>query len=372
MAVNKKVFIAAIVLMLSVIFPLCVNAQTSAGMVVKKEGGLIIINKGLSDGLKEGQELYIKRINMPIAKIKIAKIEDYYCGATEVSVEKDQEIKIGDQATLEQPPKIAAQTVQNKTAEEFPKQSSSSAKAAPDAKSLQKAAEEKEKAEQAKKDEISKDYVSTLGKFTKEVTFSTRTGTTILPSPSNIASGLGLYSVLRHTTGYTYRDPFLLLSLIKGTVKDHQAPQRSTHMDAKVTIGLIYYSNELINSQAKFFASKDNTEDDPVQVKAIADGIKNQLGTDLYTVFQAKIENRSETAMQFAPFKWKMSIITDDGQQIKAIKYDDSLDKTIGPGQSAQGYMYFPQTDAMGNKLTDLKLKVKLESILNKKTEIKW
>ena len=342
----------------------------SSGMVVKMESGLIIVNKGLKDGLTEGQELYVKRINKPVAKVKIEKIMDYYCGTSVVSTEKDEEIKIGDQISIEPIKSIGT----NIASGELP------VAAMPEKPTVSKpikqpktpTTEEIAKSEEKKKEEISKDYVNTLGKFTREITFSNRSGTTIIPSPSNILSGVGLFSILKSTPGYGYRDPFLILSLARNTIKDHQSAQRSMHMDSKVGISVIYYGNELINSQAKFFASRDGCQEDLVQVQAIADGIRNQVGTDLYTVFQVKIENRCETAFQLAPFKWKMSIITDDNQQIKAIKYDDALDKTLGPGQIAQGYMYFPKTDNAGNDLSGRKMKIRLESILNKKAELKW
>ena len=357
-----------------------VFAQNS-GMIVKVENGLIIVNKGLKDGLSEGQELYVKRINKSVAKVKIEKIADYYCGTKVLSLESGDEIKIGDQISLEplkNPSTSSSSSALTSSQNISSKQEKTSAKVAktPTASELAKAEakqrENQAKAEEKQKEEISKDYVNTLGKFTKEVTFSNRSGTTIIPSPTNILSGMGLVSILRSTPGYGYRDPFLLLSMAKNTIKDHQAPQRSMHMDTKVNIGVIYYSNELINSQAKFFASKEGTGQDPAQTQAIADGIRSQIGTDLYTVFQVKIENRSETALQLAPFKWKISIITDDNQQIKSVKYDEALDKTIGPGQIAQGYVYFPKTDNAGNQLSNHKMKIKLESILNKKTELKW
>lgn len=354
----------------------------NSGMIVKIENGLIIVNKGLKDGLVEGQELYIKRINKPVAKVKVEKIADYYCGTKVISVESGDEIKIGDQISVE-PVKNASYSAvsePSKTPSSNAAKSASAESIAKDeekrnrdlAKAEEKRSKELAKAEEDRKEEISKDYINTLGKFTKEVNFSNRSGTTILPSPTNILSGLGLISILSSTPGYSYRDPFLLLSLARNTIKDHQTPQRSMHMDAKVNVGVVFYSDELIDSQAKFFASKDGTEQDPMQVRAISDGIRSQIGTDLYTVFQVKIENRSETALQLAPFKWKMSIITDDNQQLKAVKYDETLDKTIGPGQIAQGYMYFPKTDNAGNPLANRKIKVKLESILNKKTELKW
>lgn len=366
-----KILLPILLLCLILLSSASVLAQNN-GMVVKFENGLYIINKGRADGLTEGREIWLKRLNKPIAVLKVAKVADYYCGAEVVRLFSEEQVQIGDQLSLTPPTSTVAANSKSSVKEETKPEPKPRPTKPIKVKTPDQLAKEAAKEREKRQEQISKDYLSTLDRFSKSITFSNSKGTRMLPGLGNITNAYALVTALTAGTGGGMHNPFTILSFAKGAISDHQATRRAARLGGSVKLDIIYYSDELIRSQAKFFASKDGTEEDPNQVNAIADGIRNQISADLYTVFQVKLENTSQTALQIAPFKWKMSLLTENNEQIKALKYDDALDKTLGPGQTAQGFIYFPKTDAAGNKLDYRHTKVKLESILNKKAELKW
>lgn len=340
-------------------------SYAAQAMVVTNNAGVVTINKGSRDGLRAGQELYVVRSGKKIGTIRITKAEEYYCEATAVSSEMGTVIAPGDMASADSP---AAQSPET-AAKDTGRSGGDVSRESIEVYQLTDEKEQKKKEEEKKKqqEETEKSYLSTLGTYTKISTFSKGGKGRVNVS---IGDALMAISALGHTTSIPYRDNWMLFNIGSRTLHNYTTSKAAAGPTSKVTIGVIYYGEELIRQQAKFFASKENVED-PEQVKAIEDGIRQQLGSDTYTVFQVKLSNTGKTVVQLSPFKWKMYLITNNGQKIRSSRYDEALDRGIGPGQEVQGYMYFPKTDDIGQPITG-PMKISLENIIEGKAQLSW
>lgn len=387
-------------------------------MIVKVENGQIVVNQGFYESIGNNQIFTVKRGNNTIGKIRVKELYEHYCICEPLDNITITSISQGDSAIPEAKNTKNNNTLSNtnnnsikntinesiskeekKLSErELAKQKREEEKALREAKKLEekqkKEAEEAEKnrlAEiEAKKQAIQDEYIEKLADCTRTVSFNKKTGQKHLGIPSKILYGLTLYNFAdnyitmskniskyggRHMLGrrLTYL-PDTMGTAIKRWQNDDQRSYKLTQKYYGTEIEIIFFTPELIRAQSRMLALGDDAYNDEQQVNAIADGMIQQNEIDQYAVFQVTITNDQNSAdsLQLAPFKWKMVIITDTNEEVKAIKYDEALDKTLGPGQTVTGNIYFPLTDSMGNKLGMGNTRVRFQSILDKKLDIKW
>lgn len=380
-------------------------------MVVKTENGQIVVNQGFYENIGNNQIFTVKHGNKVIGKIKVKELYEHYCICEPIDNISVNEISKGDSAipeaksttnnnafsntnnnTIKNTVNNSISNEEKKLSErELAKQKREEEKALREAKKLEE--KQKKEAEQAEKDRLAKieeekqeiqdAYVEKLAGCTRTVSFHKRTGTKMLPNPIKILNAISLYRYLdytRYAGSHNLRGsrligvPFAISSMIKGMGENKTLANKNTSKDYRTEIEIIFLTPDLMKSQALLISAGDDTYKDQQQVNSVAEGLIQQNELDQYAVFQVTITNNdnSADALQLAPFKWKMVLITDTHEEVKAIKYDEALDKTLGPGQTVTGNIYFPLTDSMGNKLSTRNVKVRLQSILDKKIDINW
>ncbi len=415
----KKIYLAmlSILLILVTINTTYADDTFTNPMIVKVENGQIVVNQGFYENIGNNQIFTVKHGNDTIGKIRVKELYEHYCicepldNITITSISKGDsaipESKSTKNNTLNSTNNDSIKnTVNNSISKEekklsereLAKQKREEEKTLREAKKLEekqkKEAEEAEKNRLAeieeKKQAIQDEYIEKLADCTRTVSFSKKTGHKHLGIPSKILYGLTLYNFVdnyitmskniskyggRHMLGrrLTYL-PETMGTAIKRWQNDDQRSYKLTQQYYGTEIEIVFFTPELIRSQARMLALGDDAYDDEQQINAIADGMIQQNEIDQYAVFQVTITNDQTSAdsLQLAPFKWKMVIITDTNEEVKAIKYDEALDKTLGPGQTVTGNIYFPLTDSMGNKLGMNNTRVRFQSILDKKLDIKW
>lgn len=408
---NMTVFCAALCFFLYCV-SIQVGAQTQNAfdnpIVVNVENGKIFVNKGFYENIGNDQTFTVTRGNKTIAKLKVIELYEHYC-ICEISETNGQgAVEKGDIARIDakEDKKDISRRQLSKTTLTADKeeQKKINRKEAEQSIAIQKKEEQlireaKKREEQLKKEaeaaekkrlqereerkqQIQDEYIEELADCTRVVSFNKRSGPTLFPNPIKLLQGYSLYRYLEYTFdagsynwagGRWISVPNMIYGMATNLTHDNHRANKAAKKDANIDIEILFYTPELIRSQARMFAAKDDQQDNYEQVQAIANGLRQQLELDAYAVFQVTISNKnSDVPIQLAPFKWKMSLITSSNEQIKAVKYDEALDKTLGPNQTTYGNVYFPLTDSQGVQLGIQNVKVKLESILDKKIEISW
>ncbi|MDQ7824831.1 MAG: hypothetical protein RDV48_18680 [Candidatus Eremiobacteraeota bacterium] len=321
------------------------GAQALTAMVIRIEGTRIILNKGSNDSLAPGQEFYVHRIGNPVGKIKTVLVDSFSSEASVVTLERDQTVRVGDVVTTEPfsvpytPPPPAL------------KNNDTWKSGAPSTGGGESQA-----------------YLDRLQSQIKVVSFKSG-------PKGQMRVGIGEVSLAVNALGYlsyaSYADPWMLVTVGSGLLNQYNTSKK-LGTESVVTVAVTYYDEALIASQARFFASKEGITDEG-QIAEIKNGLVQQMGTDTSAVFHVKIMNKGKTVLQLAPFKWHMYLVNSAGQKVTASRYEDSLDKGVGPNSETQGYVYFPRTDETGSQnFSGGSVKIKLESILGGHKELAW
>jgi hypothetical protein len=312
-----------------------------SGMVIRVAGNRCVINKGSRDQVIPDQELYVHRIGKPVAKIKVALVDSYSSEATITTLEPDETVKIGDVVTTE--PFSIAYTPPPPPSKEQTSQGSPS-KDNPGA------------------------YMDKLKEMTKIATFKSG-------PRGQVRVGIGEVSLLMNAAGfggYCYSDPWMIVT-VGSALLNQYTTSKMIGPHSTASIAVTYYSDSLIDAQARYFASKEGITDES-QVQEVKRGVIQMLGADTNEVFHVKISNQGATVLQLAPFKWHIYLMDAKGQKVTASRYEDALDRGISPQSEAQGYVYFPKLDDSGRPVlfSGGLVRIAIESILGGNADLLW
>lgn len=394
-------------------------------MVVNVDGKKIFINQGFYENVGNESVFTIKHGNKELGKVKVTELYEHYCVCEPEGSLNSSSVKKGDSASVSEKGKReqssassnrqkandqaeAARIKAEKAAQErAAKQAEAErikaekeeakriAESAKREEELRKAAEKAERdriaAREKAKQDIQDGYLEDLADCTRTLSFSDKKGISLIPNVGILSRGYSIYNYINNISyinkhmntmgGNRYNSGLASFFNVKrfmsafGNLKNmNRNPNMGKEKQNSISVEVVYLTPDLLKSQATLFAANDDMYDNPEQVSAIADGLMQQMELGSYAVFQVTVKNdeSSGAAAQLAPFKWKMSLITSNNEQIKAVKYDEALDKTLGAGQSTQGNIYFPLTDSQGVPIGKSNIKVKLESILGKSAVFSW
>lgn len=316
-----------------------VSLSASEGiMVIRIEGEKIILNRGASDNLKPDQELYVHRIGKPVGMIKTVLVDTYSSEAVITRLEPDETIRVGDVASFE--PFSIAYTPPPPTPQPEPGKKPLS---------------------------VPNDYTQQLKDHIRIATFKSGPQGTVkvdLWETGLLLNSLGVGS-------YTpYLDPSMLI-WYGISMADRYRYSRGSGTHYQVTVAICHYDDELIESQARYFASKEGVTDES-QILEIKNGIIQQMDAETCEVFHVKVHNGGEDTLQLSPFKWHMYLIDPMGQKVSASRCDEGLDMGLGPGQEAQGYIYYPRRNEAGAPNASVPVRIRLESILGGYADLSW
>lgn len=317
-----------------------------SGMVTRVDGQNIIINKGSGDNITADQELYVHRMGKPIGKIKIIKVDSYSSTAVITLQNPNEDIKTGDVVSSE-PFSVKYTPPPPETSGSSNSSSSGSGKSSGD---------------------CTASYTEKLKQQIKTASFKSG-------PKGKVSVGLGEVTMIARAAGsgssVAYTDPWMLV-MMGTSLLNQYTTSRKTGQHSGVDVAVTYFDEGLIDAQAHYFASKEGISDES-QIKELKNGIIQQMGLDSYVVFHVKVRNNGNTTLQLAPFKWHMYLMNTQGQKVRASKYDEALDKGMGPKGEEQGYIYFPRTDESGNTVKQGSLvKISLESILGGNADLIW
>jgi hypothetical protein len=308
-------------------------------MVIRIEGDKIVLNRGSNDGIKPDQELYAHRIGKPVGMLKVTLVDTYSSEAVITRLEPEQTVRVGDVVTFE-PFSIAYTPPPPRMPEP-----ESSKKPVP----------------------VNNDYLNKLKDHIKVATFKSG-------PKGTVRVGLGEASLLLNAIGWgsyiPYSDPWMLIT-VGGSLYQGYATQRKTGTHLKTTVAVCYYDDDLIEAQARYFASKEGITDE-AQIMEVKKGIVEQMSADMFLVFHVKIHNGGEDVVQLAPIKWHIYVIDPMGEKVSASRYDEALDKGLGPNQETQGYLFFPKYGETGATNAGTPMRVRLESILGGNADLSW
>jgi hypothetical protein len=338
------IILAAIAVIIAYI-PVC----AISGMVTKVSDSRIVINKGSRDSIAQDQELYVHRIGSPVGKLRVTRVDSLSSEAVVTSLERDEAVKVGDVVSTE--PFSIPYTPPPPAEKSSGKSSKSNASG------------------QSGSNDCSAAYLDRLKTQTRMTTFKKG-------PKGQVKVGIGEVSLLYNALsgvalggGYVYSDPWMGFSVGSALYNQYNA-YRNVGPQNSVVVAVTYYDDGLIDSQARYFASKEGITDES-QIREIKNGVMQQMGTDTNMVFGVKICNQGSQVVQLAPFKWHFYLKDQSGQKVTAVKYDEQLDKGVEPRGETQGYIYFPKLTP-GSSTSGATVRGVLESIMGHNADISW
>ncbi len=344
MSIQKHMLCVVIFVFIVILF-MYIPVYALSGMVTRVTDSKIIINKGSNDSIAQDQELYIHRIGKPVGKLRVTSVSSISSEAVVTSLERDEAVKVGDVVSTE-PFSIPY------TPPPPPEKESKSSKST-----------------SQESNDSSATYLDRLKSQTKMMTFKKG-------PKGQMKVGIGevslLYNALSNVAlggGYVYTDPWMGLSMGSALFNQYNSSKKLGPTDS-VVVAVTYYDDSLIDSQARYFASKEGITDES-QIREIKNGVMQQMGTDTNMVFGIKISNMGAQVVQLAPFKWHFYLKDQSGQKVTAVRYDETLDKGVEPRGETQGYVYFPKITE-GGSTSGGTVRATLESIMGSSAELSW
>lgn len=343
---RRWIFILELFIFIEVL--LCASSWArTLGMVIRVDQDQVTINLGSLKNTRPDQELFINRLGVPVGKIRVVLVDQYSSLAKVIKLEEGQSIRIGDLVCDEalEPPS----TPGPREPEPAAQRSSSSEAGAP------------------ARGDAAKAYAEMLKERIKVATFKSSPRGEIRVNAGDISLILGVLA----SASYGYIDPWMIGYVMMDKFSGYNA-SRSLGTSSALYIGVTYYDESLMESQARYFVQREMLSD-PARIEEIKQSLMQQMDMGNYVVFHVKMTNQGSSMVQLSPFRWHMYLIDSGGGKIKIEKYDDLLDKALNPRSETSGYVYFPRRGGDGRLLTLAKpVKVVLEDVLGGRTELTW
>lgn len=320
------------------------------GMVVRLEDkGNVVINRGVNHNTQPQTTYYVTRMRKPIAKLKVVQVDEYSSLCTVEELMPGQKVQVGDTVSLKPFPKPVEKDDSRYTSQP-----------------LSEIEKDKMKARAEYKKELEERYKDVVGRKTKIVRFKKGAGGVVKVNTFDIYN---LASTFMFSGPYASFNIWHGLSSAYGVYagyKSTQNPKRIRNLQIEMTL----WDTEYLDAFASYNAHKKSVSD-PRAVNRIKENIYRQKGLDKFYVFQVKIINPGPGPVQLAPFPWHCFVKGPDGKKIKAVNYDEILDKALSPKQVVNGYVYFSRYDKTGQPiLKGGEVTVRLEDILGHSSDV--
>lgn len=313
---------------------LAVQAESTMAVVIETQGDRVVINRGVEDGVKVGQTWTLGRSGSVEGKVIIESIRQHSAAGF-----LEGTASVGSVASLsgENAPVVATRNLRTRE--------------------LMK--EKNQASEQALK-ELRRKYKRSLDRHTEGYGFVT-------PTPgsayNNMQTGMEIYNVAAtidlysrydfDPTGAFIGNPWWIGSAVGGFIQRQVATNnyyegQRVRVDAEVT----YWDEDLVDLQTDVVAAENGLSVQETLARKV-EAVK-QKGVDRYAVFEVHLKNVGQLPAPLEPFKYRIFMMSSEGQAISASRVDPVLDTTLQPGSEIRGMVYFPKIVAAGQQ--ELKL----------------
>ncbi len=334
----------------------------SLGMVTScAESGEVVVNRGVEDNVTPGTHWYIYRSGKPQAELEVVLVDSYASTARVVS---GGGVRVGDR-------------ISDKVFTSAPKEQKSPIETGKDEEEVASSIplnqiKDRNPGVRPKEETVE----STAARYDKMLAASTQSHkfsggaaekrkTTIDPlSVANLFSAYGYH-------GSNWANYQTVLPTVINEV-DTNLANRKLYKNSLLKIDVTWWSDELMTAYSDMLAFREGRTDQDQRI-AMRSGLYAQKGMERFLVFNVKMENSGPGVAQVQPFHWHMYLLDDQGNRVKAERYDQILDRTLNPGQKVEGNVYFLKVDAAGRPIAAGKtVRVIFEDVLNEKCEMKF
>lgn len=351
------------------------------GMVVNiSQSGEITVNRGVADNVTPGTRWYIYSNGKPKAELEAVLVDNY---TTQAKVVSGSGVSVGDKATTKAfassapPPAAAAPPAAVSGADPqsgvgaLPDDAETALNSSSSARSIPKNKQDKRfKTKTQEKPETSEttenSYKKLLNSCTKRVSFSggvdNRSKTSINPM-----NAYNMFSTLTTTNIVT---PQIIIPTIIDEYNYNKSSKESVKL-CSLDVEVTWWSEGLVDAYSDMMAFREGRTD-MEQRMAMRGGLYAQKGVDKFVVFHVKMKNTGKSNVQVEPFNWHAYLVDDQGNRVKAERYDQVLDRVLAPEQETEGNVYFLKYDASGRNFSDRSVTLVLEDILAERATLKY
>lgn len=328
------------------------------GMVVNvADSGEITVNKGIADSVTPGTKWYIYRSGKPKAEIEAVLVDNY---TTQARIVSGSGVSVGDKATTKAFTSPIAGTAEAK-AQARPTIEDKIPKNQVDPRFRNTPKPKEETAEST-----AKAYDKLVASCTKTASFSGGTGKHRKTSIDPMLT-YNMFSKLNSSSVLTLQN---VIPTVYGEVA-YNKTMRDQQKQCCVDIAVTWWSENLLDAYSDMIAFREGrTSTD--QRLALRNGLYSQKGVDKFIVFHIKMKNTGRANVQIEPFHWHAYLLDDQGNRVKAERYDQILDRTLTPGQETEGNIYFLKYDASGRNFSGSHATLVLEDILAERATMKF
>jgi len=313
-----------------------------AGFVVRVEGSRIVINRGQMDSVKVGDRFVVMRQGRNIAELVVQNVNTQESHAVVSQLYSQESVLAGDALSLSGD---TSTPVQAGTASSGPKPLT------PNQLTMEQTRQEYEELlkSRTQSQEFSQKW---SGKSDGYSDFNDLTLSTTLDS-------LG-YSIW--AGGWWGPTDLLLRTANQALMNQHLRDHMMKDYVARLEIEVVQWDSTLLEAYCKMQAAQQGLRS-LEELNALRSQMTREKGLDSQDVFQVRIKNIGELNVEMSPFHWHMFLNAPGEKRVIATRYDQVLDRKLGPKQEVVGYISFP-------KVADREeMKVFLEDVYGDKGE---
>lgn len=171
-----------------------------------------------------------------------------------------------------------------------------------------------------------------------------------------------LYDITTNTgldpTGSFIVNPFVLATAAAGMYqRNRMTNELYESARVRVDVEATLWDESLVDLQTEVMAAEQSwsvQETLQRKVQNIA-----EKGVDKYLVVELRLRNVGQNPAPMEPMKYRVFLMSNEGQPIAASRIDPVLDKILQPGDEVRGMVYFPKIVAAGQG----KLKIAFEQM---------
>jgi hypothetical protein len=297
-------------------------AQPQQAVVVERQGDRAVINKGQAEGVQVGQTWHLDKGG----KLVIEAIREH-----SASGKLEGTGAVGALASLGKEKLVVASQPAISTQMNSRRQ--------PTSESL---------------DSLRKKYRRALSQRTRSEGFVTP-----IPGQYNqtFNTGLEAYNLYQlyditnsmglDPTGAFIQNPLILATAAAGMYQQNKMTNELYEsVRVRVDVEATLWDEALVDLQTEVAAAEQGLSVQDTLTKKVQR--ISEMGVDKYVVLEVRLKNVGSTPAPMEPMKYRIFMMSHEGQPIAASRIDGVLDKTLQPGDEVRGMVYFPKIVAAG------------------------
>ncbi len=305
--------------------------QSLVAVVLESSGDRVVLNRGIEDGVRVGQTWTVVNNGEVVGKVTIESLREHSSsGLLEGQASVGSVLALGDN----QVPAVARRSLSQESKRQL---------------------QERTTPTQRSVSQLQNQYRNALKKRTKARGFSTPTPYRHQNAFNSGLEAYNLYSVYDYAatrfdpTGAFVGNPLTMATLAANFFQRQQMTNQlwdtqKVRLDLEVTL----WDEALVDLQTEVMAAEQGLSVQETLTQKIQR--LTERGVDRYMVFEVHVKNVGQLPAQLEPFKYRVFLMSAEGQPIGVSKIDEALDQTLQPGDEVRGFLYFPKIVAQGQK----------------------